>query len=185
MLLESYTYEISLPPCNHGAQTVNAIAKLSNDISGVFPYLNAVVKGCIYDHDEKILMLKHEGKTITMYPRMIAITKLRDEEEAKGILEWLKDLINRTYERRSEIIPNYRRKSELKVMDIFKLLPRINCRECGEMTCLAFATKLLREEIEVQRCKPLFSDERYANNRDKLLKMMEEAGFTLGTRHTN
>lgn len=45
--------------------------------------------------------------------------------------------------------------------------------------------KLPREEIEVQRCKPLFSDERYANNRDKLLKMIEEAGFILGTRHTN
>ena len=90
-----------------------------------------------------------------MYPRMIAITKLRDEEEAKGILEWLKDLINRTYERRSEITPNYRRKSELKVMDIFKLLPGINGRECGEMTCLAFATKLRVGEGKGERSEKI------------------------------
>ena len=32
-------------------QKVNAIAGLREDISGILPYLNATVKGCIYNPD--------------------------------------------------------------------------------------------------------------------------------------
>ena len=44
-------------------------------------------------------------------------------------------------------------------LDIYKLLPRTNCGECGEKTCMAFATKLADREVDLDACKPLFRPE--------------------------
>jgi acetyl-CoA decarbonylase/synthase complex subunit gamma len=43
-------------------------------------------------------------------------------------------------------------------MDIFKLLPKTNCRECGLPTCIAFAMSLASRKIELSAC-PYLSDE--------------------------
>ena len=48
-------------------------------------------------------------------------------------------------------------------MDIFKLLPKTNCQDCGVATCLAFAMKLAAGQAELDAC-PHLSDE----TRDKL-----------------
>jgi len=37
-------------------------------------------------------------------------------------------------------------------LDIFKLLPKTNCRECGFPTCLAFAMQLAAKKIELDKC---------------------------------
>ena len=37
-------------------------------------------------------------------------------------------------------------------MEIFKALPGNNCRECGESTCIAFATKVFTNNINPSRC---------------------------------
>jgi len=43
-------------------------------------------------------------------------------------------------------------------IEIFKLLPKTNCKECGEPTCLAFAMKLAAGKAELAAC-PYVSDE--------------------------
>jgi len=43
-------------------------------------------------------------------------------------------------------------------IEIFKLLPKTNCKECGEPTCLAFAMKLAAGKAELSAC-PHVSDE--------------------------
>jgi len=43
-------------------------------------------------------------------------------------------------------------------IEIFKLLPKTNCKECGEPTCLAFAMKLAGGKAELSAC-PHVSDE--------------------------
>jgi acetyl-CoA decarbonylase/synthase complex subunit gamma len=40
----------------------------------------------------------------------------------------------------------------LKALDIYKLLPRKNCKECGDPTCLTFAMKLASGKGDVDRC---------------------------------
>ena len=44
---------------------------------------------------------------------------------------------------------------ELSPIDIYKLLPKINCKECGEENCMAFATKIVNREVNVDQCPPL------------------------------
>ena len=46
----------------------------------------------------------------------------------------------------------------LSGMDIYKLLPKTNCRECGLATCIAFAMSLAADKIELSAC-PYVSDE--------------------------
>lgn len=48
---------------------------------------------------------------------------------------------------------------ELSPIDVYKLLPRTNCKECGEENCMAFATKLVNREVALEKCKPLLKKE--------------------------
>ncbi|MDP3565361.1 MAG: acetyl-CoA decarbonylase/synthase complex subunit gamma [Methanoregula sp.] len=40
----------------------------------------------------------------------------------------------------------------LKALDIYKLLPRKNCKECGDPTCLTFAMKLAGGKADISLC---------------------------------
>lgn len=40
----------------------------------------------------------------------------------------------------------------LKALDIYKLLPKKNCKECGEPTCLTFAMKLASGKVKPEDC---------------------------------
>jgi len=46
---------------------------------------------------------------------------------------------------------------ELSPIDVYKLLPKTNCKECGEENCLAFATKVVNREVTLDKCKPLLA----------------------------
>jgi acetyl-CoA decarbonylase/synthase complex subunit gamma len=46
----------------------------------------------------------------------------------------------------------------LKALDIYKLLPKKNCKECGDPTCLTFAMKLAGGKADVDLC-PYLSEE--------------------------
>jgi len=46
----------------------------------------------------------------------------------------------------------------LKGLDIFKMSPKKNCKECGSPTCMAFCMKVAQGAVEIDKC-PYFSDE--------------------------
>jgi acetyl-CoA decarbonylase/synthase complex subunit gamma len=48
---------------------------------------------------------------------------------------------------------------ELSPMDVYKLLPKINCKECGQDNCMAFATKIVNREVNIDQCPPLLKKE--------------------------
>jgi len=48
---------------------------------------------------------------------------------------------------------------ELSPIDVYKLLPKTNCKECGEENCMAFATKIVNREVNVDQCLPLLKKE--------------------------
>jgi len=175
MLLHSHKITRTLP-CLADPMKIRVIAEVSEEIQEVFPYLNAVLKGCIYNHAANTLTIRKDQKLITLHALHITLAKIEDEKEAEELLEWLKDLINETYEKREQITPNYSMAAELKALDIFKLLPGTNCRQCGEPTCLAFAVKLVGRDIEIRKCDPLFS-EKYQEKQRVLFELLQAAGY--------
>ncbi len=56
-------------------------------------------------------------------------------------------------------------------IDVYKLLPRTNCKECGEENCMAFAAKVVNREVEVELCTPLLT-EKHKDSYEKLLEML-------------
>jgi len=167
MFLSDYTLRLVLSDCNPSSQKVNALVDLSEDLSEVFPYLNTVLKGLQYDHDEKVLTVKREGRLITFRPRQIAVAKLEDENEARSVVEALKEIVNETYANRDHIKPTYISRPTPRPLGVFKLLPGNNCKECGEPTCMAFALKLVNDEVKLIQCPLLFKKE-FEVNRYKL-----------------
>jgi len=175
MLLQSYKITRTLP-CLADPEKLRVIAEVSGEVYEAFPYLNATLKDCLFNHPALTLTIKKGEKLITLHANHITLTKIDDEQEAEALLQWIQDLVNETYQNRDNIQPDYTMRQELKPTDIIKLLPGTNCKKCGLLTCLAFAFKLVREQIEVEKCTPLFSDE-FKEKRKVLLEILQNAGL--------
>ena len=46
----------------------------------------------------------------------------------------------------------------LKGLDIFKLTPKTNCKDCGNPTCMAFAMKVAQGGVALEKCPHLSED---------------------------
>ncbi len=72
---------------------------------------------------------------------------------------------------------------ELSPITIYKSLPKTNCKECGVDNCMAFATKIVNREIELDSCKPLLKPENaksYAVLKDLLKPAVKEITVGVG-----
>ena len=142
MLLKEYDLEIFKSKCQADAKGVHCFAHLHQDVSEALPYLNTVLGGFEYLKDPPAVTFKAQGKLITVHGNKIAVNALKDELEAKKIVEWLKNEINNVWEKHYEIEPSYKGMPRPGIIEILKLLPKTNCRECGQPTCMVFATKI-------------------------------------------
>ncbi|MGC8491342.1 MAG: (Fe-S)-binding protein [Syntrophobacteraceae bacterium] len=155
MLLESYRKQIIHPECRPEAESVQLIAHLDQDISEVIPYLNAVFGGFQYIKDPPCVTFRVHGKLIAIHSEKICVNALKDAAEGDKIIEWLKQEVNDTWERRGEIVPSYEGAPKPKVMEILKLLPRTNCRLCGQPTCMVFAVQAAEGGKGAEDCPAL------------------------------
>ena len=74
----------------------------------------------------------------------------------------------------------------LKGLDIFKLSPKKNCKECGSPTCMAFSMKVAQGAVSLDAC-PYFSEEAKAAMNEASAPPMKtikvgnsDAGYELG-----
>ena len=63
---------------------------------------------------------------------------------------------------------------ELSPIDVYKLLPKINCKECGVDNCMAFATKIVNREMTIDQCPPLLKKE-YEKAYSQLKELLKPA----------
>ncbi len=170
MKLSAYTKTILRPKCNPSFTSVHCVARLNEDVGEVLPYLNAVLGGTQYCSDPPEVMFHHHGKIIKVGSREIAINALEDEQEADRILEWLKKEINQAWEKRASITPCYTGRTKPVLLEILKLLPKTNCKQCGQPTCMAFAARVMEGGRGPEHCPELKEE-----NRTKLSDYL--AGF--------
>ena len=167
MLLENYDVEIFTPPCDPGAVSYAARAHLTTDISEVLPYLNATLPGAIYYPGAKALTWKTAGHSLAFHAYEVAVSNLEDRGSAEAELKKAVDLVNRTWDRRAEITPNTSTRQRPTAMAVYKLLPRTNCKQCGELTCFIFAGKLVVSQKKLADCPPL-AEAQYTEQRAAL-----------------
>jgi ArsR family metal-binding transcriptional regulator len=83
------------------------------------------------------------------------ITVVQDISEAQPVFAHVREVINDTWERRSEITPRDEPRARASALEVYRLLPRTNCGACGEKTCMAFAVKLTSGAARLYECPPL------------------------------
>jgi ArsR family metal-binding transcriptional regulator len=154
MLLEDFEYQVETSPCDSSANRLRAVATFEGDVSCVFPYLNAEFPDCDYSPQAKVLRLTSGGRVYAIHASRI-VTGVRDVSEAQAVLAHVRDVINDTWQRRSEIRPLAEARARPAPFEVFKLLPKTNCGACGEKTCMAFAVKLASGAAELEACVPL------------------------------
>lgn len=156
MLIRDYKITLEIPGCNPGGGHYHAFVQLrdQDDITEALPYLNAALdKFTDYYHREKILTWTSAGIRYAFRPREIGIAPVRNHEEACTLANNIIATVNAIWQRRHQIQPNIEgRKCLPKVLDIYKMLPRTNCRKCGFATCMAFAAAVREDAGKTSLC---------------------------------
>jgi ArsR family metal-binding transcriptional regulator len=167
-----------LAPCVADTEKVRIIAHTSGDLSQVFPYLNAEMQSACYNAHAPNLTFMDGYRMISLYSHRIAVAKPDEIVDAWRTLEMIRLKVNDVWRRRHEIEPCYELRARPPALEIFKRLPRTNCGECGELTCLAFASKVWLGQAAVDKCPPVFGGE-YGHLKDALLEICQGLGTAL------
>ena len=67
----------------------------------------------------------------------------------------------------------------LKGLDIFKLTPKTNCKQCGNPTCMAFAMKVAQGAVSIDKC-PFMSEDAKAMLNEATAPPMKSLKFGAG-----
>lgn len=175
MLLEDFKI-VQVLPCLADPAKIRIVASLSHPIDAVFPYLNATLKNIGYVFEAKTITMKKEERLITIYPSRVSIAKADDEADAEATMRWLRDIVNRTWDSREAITPSYQSHQVLRPLDVYGLLPKLNCGLCHEMTCLAFAVALLDGTRSLEDC-PSLKDEQWSAAGQRLAEVLNTEGI--------
>ncbi len=169
-----------LAPCVADPARIRLIAHISGDLTEVFPYLNTQMREACFNRNGPTFTFMDGHRMISLYPRRIAIAKADEIVDAWRALEAIRCRVNDTWARRAEITPSYEMREKPPALEIFKRLPRTNCRACGERTCLAFAVKLWSGGGQPSQCQPVMDGES-SHLRAALLEICRGLGVMDGT----
>jgi ArsR family metal-binding transcriptional regulator len=169
-----------LAPCVADPARIRLIAHLSGDLTEVFPYLNTEMHAACFNRNGPTFTFMDGHRMISLYPRRIAIAKADEIVDAWRTLEAIRCRVNDTWARRAQITPSYEMREKPPALEIFKRLPRTNCRACGELTCLAFAVKLWSGGGQLSQCRPVFAGD-FTHLRPALLEICRGLGVMDGT----
>ncbi len=170
MLIEEYSLEVFTPPCDPASEGFFAFAWLAADVREVLPYLNATLRGAVYNAAAPALTWKQGGHGVALHPFQIAVSGLPDRQAAVEEVEGLVRLINDTWAHRAEIVPDCRVWQRPGLMEVYKLLPRTHCKACGEASCFVFAGKLVVGQARLGAC-PVLGEPAYAEQQARLAEM--------------
>jgi ArsR family metal-binding transcriptional regulator len=171
----SYLESIALTqmlPCLAEPGRIIILGKPSHPLTEVLPYL-ATLPGIIaWNPEASTLTFRRPHGFMTLYSDKVYISQVRDAAEGLELLAALTDAVNAVWEKRSALIALTTRKLAPRHLDIWELLPRTNCKQCGEATCMAFAVGLLQQKRALVECPPLAADAALAYRRAQLEAML-------------
>jgi ArsR family metal-binding transcriptional regulator len=170
-LISEYQLELFSPPCVPGAPSWSARVSLESDIEAVLPYLNARLEDAEYEPAAKVLVWKDQRYKFAFRPGEIKAGPAQDREEAQELVDRAIALVNSTWRDRERFEPRYDKRPTTNLMQVYRLLPRTNCGECGSGTCMAFAAALREGDTELGCC-PVLVQPAYEENREKLVEML-------------
>jgi len=158
-LITDYEIELTEPGCTPGSGRYGLLLTLVGDISAVFPYLNTLLDDTMYDHDNHILIGRENDRRFAFRANEIRVSGIDDVTEVANIARTVVERVNSVWLERATISPSFKERKIPAVFDIYRLLPKSNCKECGYLTCLAFAADVRNSPELLDRCSQLFRPE--------------------------
>ena len=129
-----------------------AAFNLNQNLEELFPYLNAVADRAELYREPSLIKFRLNSYYCVLYPENGLATPFNDRPEALLFMKGLFSFLNRIRSEAHVIKPNYKLFRRASVIDIIKLLPKTNCRECGFVSCIAFAAMLGQMETSPDKC---------------------------------
>ena len=155
-------------PCLADPGKIIVIGKPSRPLDDVIPFMATLPGVIAFNPDQCTLTFRRQPGFISLQGHEVCITQVRDLEEGLGLLAALTNSINAVWERRAQLVGAGTPRHSPGPLDIWRLLPQTNCRECGEQTCMAFAAGLLQHKRLVTECPVLLADVNFAHQRATL-----------------
>jgi ArsR family metal-binding transcriptional regulator len=171
MFLDTITL-VKILPCLAEPGRIIVVAKPSQTLANVIPYLATLPDVIIYNPETCTLTFRRQHGFMTLYPDKVYITQVKDVEEGLELLKALTEAINATWAHRAELAAVTAARSAPRLLDIWTLLPQTNCKQCGEATCMAFAAALLQQKRLVAECPVLVSDPAFGERQATLEAML-------------
>ena len=145
-----------LQPCTADLTKLRVTAHFSGDLSQVFPYMNALMRDAFYNQHSQTFTFMEGHRMIALYPHRAAVAKTNDIVDTWRVLEMLRVRFNECWLNRANITPSNELRKRPPALEIYYRLPKLNCGECGQKTCMAFALTLWSGNIALTKCKPVF-----------------------------
>jgi ArsR family metal-binding transcriptional regulator len=168
-----------LSVCVADENKIRLIAHISGNLSPAFPYMNSEMPQAAFNIDGPTFFYMDQYRMITLYSNRIAVAKADDLLDGWRILEKIRCTANEIWARRSMITPSSELRKKPPALEIYFRLPRTNCRQCEEKTCMAFALKLWTGNAQPGACKPIFTGE-YQHLKDAFLQVCHGLGYFAG-----
>ena len=166
----------SIAPCIADPDRLRIICGLKGDISNVMPYINSEMPSGMFVQDGPHFTYMDGYHMVSLYPHRITVAKTDDIIDTWRILEKIRCLVNDVWSRKNTITPSYEMRQKPPALEIYKRLPGINCKECGQKTCMAFALLIWQGMLKPTLCKPIFTGD-YSNLKDAFLSICAGLGI--------
>jgi ArsR family metal-binding transcriptional regulator len=168
---------IEKTPCLLEPRKLQISAHAGRPLNEILPILYLAIPHSNYSKAFGSVTFLFRGKLVTIYASgKINLGCVAREEIAIELLENLKNLINRAFEYykiHGQPDPKLiEKKGKVTPLEIYKHLPKTNCKECGEQGCFPFAVKLSNGERTLQEC-PQLKMPKYGDNREELERMLQ------------
>ncbi|MGC8872432.1 MAG: (Fe-S)-binding protein [Caldimicrobium sp.] len=157
---EALSERIKLEPayCHLAKGCYLAKISFSENLSSLLPYLKPQVKALYYEPENLLIFKWGRGDKfykVSLKGDTLKFGTVSDREEAREVFFELFDYLKELSLKFDNIEPDYKPVKRPQALVIYKYLPKTNCKECGEMTCLALAAKISMGEAEPENCPHL------------------------------
>ncbi len=160
-----------LLPCIADASKFRIIARFEPPLGGALKLLEPLFPRARYSDKIGALIIQKGNILITIYATgNVTMTMIKSDEEARETLEDLKKTINEAIAKGVTPVP--REKVKVDHAEIYKYLPKTDCRICKEQSCYAFAIKLVGRETALDKCTPLL-EAKYSMNLEHIRTLLE------------
>jgi ArsR family metal-binding transcriptional regulator len=166
---------IQVIPCLAEPGKWIVVGRPASPLAEVLPYLATLPGVIAYNPANGTLTFRRPRGFLTLSSEKITITQVDSVEQGLELFEALKDAVNATWAHRAELTPAAGVQKAPRLLDLWEMLPRSNCGNCGEATCLAFAAALLLGNRLPDECPILQNDPVFADRRSALLSLIARA----------